>query len=155
MTRSTLASALAVALLVSGLAGGGASAQDKTKLPQEREDLMKQQGREMIVIRNYAEGKADQGAALAAVASLTKSVPTVPNYFPAGSEGPNPDGKFGPKPEVFSQRDKFVAAAKQVADQITALETAIKSDDKTKVAADFKEIGFCKSCHDTFRAKLP
>ena len=154
MKSSTMGLALFAAVAVAGLAAGPTLAQDKQKLLQQRQDLMQQHGREIVVIRNYAEGKADQAAALAAVGALMKSVPTVPNYFPPGSEGPNPDGKFGPKPEVFSQRDKFVAAAKQVADQIAGLETAIKSGDKAKVAADFKEIGFCKSCHDTFRAKL-
>lgn len=149
MVRTILTAAVAVALLA-----GGAFAQDKAKLLQERQDLMQQHGREMVVIRNYAEGKAEQAAALEAVTALEKSVPTVPKYFPPGSEGPNPDGKYGPKPEVFSQPDKFAAAAKQVADQIATLKAAITSGDKAKVAADFKEIGFCKSCHDTFRAKL-
>ena len=86
--------------------------------------------------------------------SLTKSIPTVPNLFPPGTEGPTPDGKWATKPEVWSQHDKFLAAVKQVGDQVAAIGAAIKADDKTKVAAGFKELGFCSACHDTFRTKL-
>ena len=131
-----------------------APAADKQKLLQDRQDLMKEHGRQLLIVRNYAQGKADQAAALAAVAALAKSVPTVPNYFPPGSEGPNPDGKWGPKPEVWSEHDKFLAADKQVGEQVAALGAAVKSGDKAKVEAAYKEIGFCKACHDTFRAKL-
>ena len=154
MIRLTSGVALAVALLASGLVAGAASAQDKAKVLQEREDLMKQQGREWVVIRNYTQGRADQAAALEAVAALAKSVPTVPDHFPPGSEGPNPDGKYGPKAEVWSERDKFVAAAKQVTGQVVALEAALKSGDKAKVETAFKDLDFCSACHNTFRAKL-
>jgi cytochrome c556 len=78
----------------------------------------------------------------------------VPDYFPPGTEGPNPDGKWGPKPEVWSERDKFVAADKKVADQVAALDEAVKSGDKAKAAAAFKDLDACSECHRTFRAKL-
>jgi cytochrome c556 len=148
---AALAAALAFALIGTR---GAAVAQDKAKIIAEREDAMKEQGRQAVIIRNYTEGKADQAAALAAVESLTKSVPTVPNLFPPGTDGPTLDGKWATKPEVWSQHDKFLAAVKQVSDQVAAIGTAVKAGDKAKVEADFKELGFCKACHDTFRAKL-
>ena len=135
-------------------AAGMAMAAEKEQVIKDRQDAMKEQGRQAVVIRNYTEDKADKAAALAAVDSLTKSVPTVPNLFPPGTEGPTPDGKWATKPEVWSQHDKFLAAVKQVGDQVAAIGAAIKADDKTKVAAAFKELGFCSACHDTFRAKL-
>src|SRR5579863_5565236 len=91
------------AALVAASGADVASAADQQKLLQERQDLMKGQGRQLLIVRNYAQGKADQAAALAAVAALARSVPTVPDHFPPGSEGPNPDGKYGPKPEVWSE----------------------------------------------------
>jgi cytochrome c556 len=57
------------------------------------------------------------------------------------------------KPEIWKEHDKFLAADKTVAGQIATLDTAVKSGDKAKVEALFKEIGFCAGCHDTFRAK--
>lgn len=143
-----------VVLALAGVGAGAASAQDKNKIIAERQELMTQQGREMVVVRNYFQDKADQAAAIAAMESLKKSVPTVVNYFPPGTEGPSPDGKWATKPEVWSEHDKFLAAVKKVGDQVAALDVAVKSGDKTRVEAQFKEIGFCSACHDTFRAKL-
>jgi cytochrome c556 len=131
-----------------------ALAADKEQVIKDRQTLMKDQGRQWLVIRNYIQGKADQSAAISALASLTKSIPTVPDYFPPGTEGPNPDGKWGPKPEVWSEHDKFLAADKKVADQVGALDAAVKSGDTAKAAAAFKDLNFCSGCHQTFRAKL-
>jgi len=132
----------------------GALAVDKDQVLKDRQAAMKEQGRQLIVVRNYLEDKADQAAALAALDSLTKSVPTVPNLFPPGTEGEAPEGKWAAKPEIWSEHDKFLAAGKKVADQIAGLEAAVRSGDKVKAQVAFKDIGFCSGCHDTFRAKL-
>ena len=129
-------------------------AADKDQVLKDRQAAMKEQGRQMVVVRNYLEDKADQAAALAALDSLAKSVPTVPTLFPPGTEGEAPEGKWGAKPEIWSEHDKFLAATKKVGDQIAALNVAVKSGDKAKAQATFKDIGFCSGCHDTFRAKL-
>ena len=97
---------------------------------------------------------ADQQAATAAVDSLAKLVPDVPNHFPPGTAGPAPDGKYATKPEVWSQHDKFLAAEKKVTDQVAALGTAVKSGDKAKAEVAFKELDVCNACHNDFRAKL-
>ena len=143
-----------VVLAIGGVGAGAASAQDKDKIIAERQNLMKDQGRQWLVVRNYVEGKADQAAALSAVESLTKSVPTVPNYFPPGTEGPAPDGKWGTKAEVWSEHDKFLAAVKKVGDQVAVLDAALRGGDKAKVEAAFKDLNICNACHETFRAKL-
>ncbi|MFI4948663.1 MAG: c-type cytochrome [Alphaproteobacteria bacterium] len=132
----------------------GALAVDKDQVIKDRQSLMKDQGRQWLVVRNYLEDKADQGAALAALASLTKSLPTVPNYFPPGTEGPDPDKKWAAKPEIWSEHDKFLAADKKVIDQVAALDAAVSSGDKAKAQAAFKDLAICSGCHETFRAKL-
>jgi cytochrome c556 len=155
MKLSTKRSALAAAVICAlGAISATGLAQDKDKIIAERQKLMKDQGRDWVVVRNYTEGKADQAAALSAVASLSKSIPTVPNYFPPGTEGPAPEGKWGTKPEVWSEHDKFLAAVKKVGDQVAVLDAALRSGDKTKVDAAFKDLNICSACHDTFRAKL-
>jgi cytochrome c556 len=154
MRRSRLALGLAAALAIATTGATGAPAADKEQLLKDREALMKDQGRQWVAVRNYIQDKADQAAALAATASLIKSLPTVPNFFPPGSEGANPDGKYGPKPEVWSKHDEFLAADKKVADQVAALDAAIRSGDKAKATAEFADLKVCAACHDTFRAKL-
>jgi cytochrome c556 len=143
------------AVLAIGVANSPiALAVDKDQVLKDRQAAMREQGRQMVVVRNYLDDKADQAAALAALDALTKSVPTVPNLFPPGTEGPAPEAKWGAKPEIWSEHDKFLAADKKVADQIVALAAEVKSGDKAKAQAMFKDIGFCAGCHDTFRAKL-
>ena len=147
-----------VAALMIAVAGASVPAQalaaDKEQVIKDRQAFMKDQARQWLVIRNYTQGKADQAAAEAAVVSLTKSVPKVPDNFPPDTGGPAPDGKYGTKPEIWSEHDKFLEANKKVADQIAAVGVAVKSGDKTKAAVAFKDLGFCAACHDTFRAKL-
>jgi cytochrome c556 len=136
------------------LAAAYSTAADKEQVIKDRQAFMKDQGRQWLVVRNYTQGKADQAAAEAAVASLTKSVPKVPDHFPPDTAGPAPGGKWGTKPEVWNEHDKFLAADKKVADQVAVLDAAVKSGDKTKVEAAFKDLNACNACHQDFRAKL-
>jgi cytochrome c556 len=129
-------------------------AADKDQVIKDRQTFMKDQGRQWLLIRNYVQGKADQAAAIAAADALTKSVSKVPDYFPPDSGGPAPGGKWGTKPEIWSDHDKFLAADKKVADQVAELDAAVKSGDTAKVAAAFKDLDGCAACHQDFRAKL-
>lgn len=145
---------IGAAVAIGATTSTAAWAQDKDKVIAERQDLMKKQIRDWIAIRNYLAGNADQSTATAAADALTKSVPTVPNYFPPGTAGPTPDGKWATKPEVWSEHDKFVAAEKKVTEQVAALDPAVKSGDKAKAEVAFKDLDACNACHNTFRAKL-
>ena len=142
-------------MLAIGAAGSiGVLAADKDKVIADRQDFMKRQVREWVVVRNYVQGSADQQAATAAADNLVKLVPMIPDHFPPGTEGPTPDGKYGTKPEVWTQHDKFLAAQKKVTDQVATLDAAVKSGDKAKVEVAFKELDVCNGCHNDFRAKL-
>ena len=142
-------------MLAIGAAGSiGVLAADKDKVIADRQDFMKRQVREWVVVRNYVQGSADQQAATAAADNLVKLVPMIPDHFPPGTEGPTPDGKYGTKPEVWTQHDKFLAAQKKVTDQVATLDAAVKSGDKAKVEIAFKELDVCNGCHNDFRAKL-
>jgi cytochrome c556 len=131
-----------------------ALAVDREQVIKDRQTFMKDQGRQWLVLRNYVQGKADQAAAVSAVESLTKSLPKVPDHFPPDTGGPAPGGKWGTKPEIWSEHDKFLAADRKVADQVAALDAALKSGDKAQVAAAFKDLNACAACHQSFRAKL-
>ena len=145
---------IGTAVAIGAMTSTAAWAQDKEKVIAERQDLMKKQVREWIVVRNYVQGTADQPAAAAAVDNLAKLVPDVPKHFPPGTAGPTSDGKWGTKPEVWTQHDKFVAAEKKVTDQVAVLGAAVKSGDKAKTEVAFKELDACAGCHNDFRAKL-
>jgi cytochrome c556 len=145
-----LGAVLAIAVVSSPIA----LAADKEQVLKDRQAAMKEQGRQLVIVRNYLEDKADQAAAVAALEALAKSVPTVPTLFPPGTEGEAPGGKWAAKPEIWSEHDKFLAAGKKVTDQIAALAVEVKGGDKAKAQALFKEIGFCSGCHETFRAQL-
>ena len=140
-------------LATAGVGAGVVSAQDKDKIITERQEAMKQQGREMVAVRNYIQDKGDQAAAIAAVDALQKSVPKVPDWFPSGTGVGEVPIKTRAKPEIWREHDKFLAADKTVIGQIATLDAAIKSGDKPRIEAVFKEIGFCSACHDTFRVK--
>jgi cytochrome c556 len=143
--------ALALALCSSTIA---AQAQDKDKIVADRQDYMKQQGRQLVVVRNYAQGKADQQAALAAIESLTKTVANVSNLFPPGTGIGEVSVKTHAKPEIWSEHAKFLEADKTVAGEIAELGAAVKAGDTAKTEALVKQIAFCESCHKTFRAPL-
>jgi cytochrome c556 len=131
-----------------------ALAQEKDKIVMDRQDYMKQQGRQLVVVRNYAQGKADQQAARAAIDSLTKTVPNVPNLFPPGTGIGEISVKTHAKPEIWSDHAKFLEADKTVAGQIAELGAAVKSGDTAKAEALVKQIAFCEGCHAAFRAPL-
>ena len=142
--------ALVAALLA--LWDGTLFAQDKDKIIAERQEAMKQQGHEMVAVRNYFQGKAEQAAAITAIDSLKKSLPKVPDWFPPGTGIGEVSAKTRAKPEIWQQHDKFLADDKTVIGQIDTLEAAVKSGDKAKVETVYNEIKFCNACHETFRA---
>jgi cytochrome c556 len=149
----TLGAAL-MATMIGVAVSTAAVAVDKEQVIKDRQTFMKDQGRQWLVARNYIHGKVDQAAAISALASLTKSLPKVPDHFPPDTAGPAPGGKWGTKPEVWSEHAKFLAADKKVADQVAALDVAVKSGDEAKAAAAFKDLDACAACHQDFRAKL-
>jgi cytochrome c556 len=141
-----------VLLAFGSVAPANAQAIDKEKIVAERQDLMKHQSRNWVVIRNYLEGKSTPQEATAAADDLMKTVPTVANYFPPGTASGDVSAKTRAKPEIWSEHEKFLAADKTVATQVAALDEALKSGDKAKVEVAFKALNGCNACHDTFRA---
>ena len=124
--------ALGAALIVGTVYSTAALAADKEQVIKDRQAFMKDQGRHWLILRNYVQGKADQAAAISAVGSLTKSLPKLPVHFPPDTAGSAPGGKWGTKPEVWSEHDKFLAANKKVANQVAVLGAAVKSGDKAQ-----------------------
>ena len=154
--RSSLKLLALCGVAIFTLAGNpeSAPAQDAAAVVKERQTAMRQQYRDLIAIKDFIDGKGEQAAAAAAAEHLTQTVPKIPDLFPPGTGMAPPEGKFRPKPEVWTEWDKFLAEQKTVVDGVKVLDAAVKSGDKQQIAAAFTKLNGCNACHDDFREKI-
>jgi cytochrome c556 len=133
-----------------------ARAQDHVQILKDRQALMKEQAKDLGGVKAYLTGKSDQTAAEAAATDLTHTMQKIPSLFPTGSGGASPDGKYAPKPAVWTEHDKFLAARNNAAAKADALLAAVKSGNKAATQAAFVDLGKhgCGGCHESFREKL-
>ena len=98
------------------------------------------------------KGKVPFDAAAAqANADLVVTLAKLPwSAFVEGSD----KGDTNARPEIWSQPDKFKAAAQRLQDETVKLAAAAKSGNPDAVKAAFGATAqACKSCHDDFRKK--
>jgi cytochrome c556 len=147
-------SAMIVGALIS--AAATAPAMDGSQVIKDRATVMKQQAKGLGVVKAYFTGNGDPAAAAAAATDLTRTTRKIPDLFPPGSDAASPDGKYAPKPDIWSHWDKFLAAQKNAAAKADALLAAVKSGGKAEIQAAFADLGKngCGGCHEHFRAKL-
>lgn len=153
MKSSTL---MIAALGVALASAGAASAQDAAAIIKQRQALMKEQAGDLGAVHSYLDGKADLAKATGAASDLTHTMSKVPDVFPPGTAGTSPDGKFAPKPAVWSDWKGFLAQRDVAAAKADALLAAVKSGDKPKIQAAFADLGKngCGGCHGKFREEL-
>jgi cytochrome c556 len=154
LTKSgVLAAVLTIALVgVTGIA----FAQDKEAVLKDRQAAMKEQGKNLGSIKDYLDGKGDLAQAQTGAANLTQTTKKIPDLFPPGTGGLNPSGDYVAKPAIWSDWSKFLDAQKTALEKADALLIALKSGDKTQIAAAFADMGKngCGACHTTFREKI-
>ena len=75
---------------------------------------------------------------------------------PPGTARPNPEGRFAPKAEVWSDWKGFLAARDTAAGKTDALVVAVKGGDKAAIQAAFGDLGKngCGGCHEKFREEI-
>ncbi len=89
-----------------------------------------------------AKAAADNAAVVASVSALP---------FTAFGEGTD-KGDTHAKPEVWSDAEKFKAAAAKLQDEVAKLNTAAKSGNADQLKSAFGATAqACKGCHDTYR----
>jgi cytochrome c556 len=145
------------AMLAIGAANSpGALAVEKDQVIKDRQSLMKEQGADLGAIHNFLDDKGDLAKATAAATDLTQTMKKIPEMFPPGTEGPNPEGKFAPKAEVWSDWKGFLEARDAAAKKADALLVAVKGGDKAAIQTAFADIGKngCGACHGKFREEV-
>src|ERR1700682_1117536 len=85
MKPSTVLLALGVLLVVAGAEIGTGLAQDAATVVKDRQTAMRQQYRNLMVVKDLMDGKAGQPAAVAAADQLVQTVPKIPDMFPPGT----------------------------------------------------------------------
>ncbi len=90
------------------------------------------------------------GAAASANAEVVVDVSKLP--YAGFVEGTSGSEKGMPKPNVWTERAKFDAAAKKMQDEVAKLSTVAKANNLDQLKTAFgTAAGTCKACHDDFR----
>lgn len=139
-----------------GFALVGASAgwaQEAQTVIKQRQDVMKQQGRDLTAVKAFLDGKGDQAAAQSGADDLLKTLPQIPAVFPQKTSSAEYPGQTRAKPAIWAERDKFLAAQQNALSKAQALDAAVKTGDKAQIQTAFADMGKngCNGCHDTFR----
>jgi cytochrome c556 len=125
---------------------------------QKPEDAVKYRQSAMALIGNhfgriFGQLKADKPnvPAIQSSAALVETLSTLPfEAFVPDSALPNSKAK----PEIWTDQEKFKAAAQKMQAAVAKLNTAAKGGDVAAIKAAFSDAGgTCKGCHDDFRAK--
>lgn len=144
--------------LAIGMAGVSTTsfAQDKEAVLKNRQETMKEQGKDIGAVKAYLDGKGDLAQAKTGAANLTQTTKKIPDLFPPGTGGPNPAGDYVAKPAIWTDWNKFLDAQKAAATKADALLVAINSGDKAAIEAAFNDLGKngCGGCHTAFREKI-
>lgn len=100
-----------------------------------------------------AQGKAPfDGAAAAANAEIVAVMSKLP--FAGFVEGTSGTEKGSPKPNVWTERAKFDAAAKKMQEEVAKLAVAAKANSLETLKPAFgAAASACKACHDDFRVQ--
>jgi cytochrome c556 len=97
-----------------------------------------------------ASGKAPFDAA---AAQYNAEIATMMSKLPFTAFGPGTDiGETRAKPNVWTDTDKFKAAAATMQEEMAKLNAAAKTGNLDQIKAAFGPVGkACKACHDDFR----
>src|SRR5262245_6163213 len=101
---------LAAALAMAAMGSTGVLAVDKDQVIKDRQAFMKQNDVDREAGKGFLDDKNDQAKAISGATALTETMKKIPSVFPPDTEGPSPDGKYGTKPEIWTNPKGFEAA---------------------------------------------
>lgn len=148
--------ALCGVLAMGAAATTAALAVDKDQVIKDRQALMKEQGGDMGAVKAYLDDKADLPKAAAAASDLVQTMRKLPDVFPPGTDGPNPEGKYTTKSEIWSDWKAFLAVRDSAAEKADALVAAVRGGDKAAIQTAFSDLGKngCAACHEKYREEI-
>ncbi len=147
MNRIVLSAA--AAMVAVGLAGAPAFAQDAQQVFETRNKAMKSVAGGMRTVANFVKkGEGTVADVVAAAATINQVAKDTPGLFPEGPQAPMTRAKA----EIWSDWDKFVAAAQDMENRSALLLAAARAGDDTQIRNAFGPLGqTCGSCHKPFR----
>lgn len=124
---------------------------------QKPEDAIKYRKAAFTVMANHfgrvaamANGKVPFDAA--AVQANAEIVATMSKLPYAGFIEGTSNGETKAKPEIWTEQDKFKAAASKMQEEVAKLNTVAKGGNIDQIKAAVGDVGkSCKACHDNYR----
>lgn len=118
-----------------------------------RQSVMFLQGQHMGRLGAMANGRVPFDAKVAADnADVLLVITKLP--FAAFVDGTD-KGNTRAKPEIWAERDKFMAGATKMQEEVVKLNAAAKSGNLDQLKAAVGEVGkACKGCHDNYQKPL-
>jgi len=152
LLSSLIVSAAALAGLAVALPAAAQFAKPEDAI-KYRQSVMTVLGTHFGRIGAVVQGKVPYDAKTTADnASVVLAMSTLP--FSAFGQGTDKGGNTKAKSEIWTEADKFQAAAKDMQGQIVKLDAAAKSGNLDAIKTAFGDAGkACKACHDTYREK--
>lgn len=155
--RITKGTRTSVRILVSSLAFVGVGllawqsvAQSSVaEIVKTRQEDMKKMGSSFKYVVPIVKGESDDlSVAVAPLTAVSEIAKQIPSLFPPGS-GHDAVAESRAKPEVWTKRAEFEAAATQLADESGKLLAAAKANDLAGFKAQFKAYASaCGGCHE-------
>lgn len=139
----------ALALAAAGAAVLPATAQNGDPIA-ERQQVMKDVGRQSRTLNQMAKGEApfDAAAAVAAFQAMNQDAQRFGTLFPEGSET---GGNTEASPDIWTNRSEFQEHLDKFAAD-TAAAAAAAPQDVAALSEQFRAVGGnCRSCHEDFR----
>lgn len=119
----------------------------------ERHEGMELVGKTNKILNRELKGTPDMAVVRNAAATMNGLARKASGWFPAGT-GPDV-GKTGAKAEIWQKPEDFAAKVKAFQLAANNLNTAARGGNAAAIAAAHGELGkSCKSCHDSYRAKM-
>lgn len=133
------------------LAAGSALAVDAKMASDKRVESMKEMAGAMKAISEVAKGNAEASAETVSAAKKVNMVAgQIPELFPEGTV------HYRAKPEIWSNKQDFMEAAKTLETESAKLVSATETKDAGQIGTALEATGkACGACHDDFRGPKP
>jgi cytochrome c556 len=159
MRRAVIAALGAGLFLAVGIAAPSIplAQDDSAAVIAQRRALMRANGMHAGAINDFVEKGMGEPAAVAVhavdIAAIARSIPAL---FPQGTSMDDNVGQTGAKPAIWTEWEKFQAAAKTLEEESLKLFEVAQGGDKDAIAAQFAALGKdgCGGCHTPYRQKL-